>query len=105
MGVVFEDRGWWYSQACGVAHLTGRHTESRTRIDAWKQIYYRHGGDRVHPNSSGDHSFDSWKEAQMTLVATMTDGIKTSQELRMLFSVTINCQITKIVHILYNSRL
>jgi len=66
--------GWWYSQACGVAHLTGRHTESRTRIDAWKQIYYRHGGDRVHPNSSGDHSFDSWKEAQMTLVATTTDG-------------------------------
>jgi len=61
--------GWWYNQ-CGIAHLTGRHTESRTRIDAWIQIFYRPGGDRVDP-----WSFDSWKEAQMTLVPT-TDGIK-----------------------------
>ena len=49
--------------------MTGLHAENRTRIDAWRQIYYRHGGDRV-----GElNSFDSWKEARMTLVA---NGIK-----------------------------
>jgi len=57
--------GWWYV-SCGLTHLTGQHSERRTRIGIGqanqnKQIYYYHGGDR-------GNTYDSWAEAEMVLL-------------------------------------
>ena len=55
--------GWWYNN-CAAAHLTGIHTESRTRVGQYKQISYQMGGDRM-----GDsESWESWKEAEMKII-------------------------------------
>ena len=56
----FLTGGWWYKQ-CANSHLTGLHTETRSRIGGAKQIYYYYGGER-------GRSWDSWSEAEMLLL-------------------------------------
>ena len=61
--------GWWYNECTG-AHLTGMHAASRSDVDGYKKIFFYHGGNRVPPALT----FDSWMEAEMSLVSKPNNG-------------------------------
>jgi len=75
--------GWWYNECTG-AHLTGMHAASRSDVDGYKKIFFYHGGNRVPPALT----FDSWMEAEMSLVSKTNNGLELIQPVTAIQSST-----------------